>query len=58
LRIWRLRAIVYKTIYEDTEKEVKVNLERRIQQVKDDVKIEQFADQQVPNPALDQNVKA
>jgi len=41
LKVANLEAesLAYKTVYEDTEKEVKVNLERRIQQVKDDVKI-------------------
>jgi hypothetical protein len=37
---------------------MKAKLERKIQEVKEEVKIEPFADQQVYNPALDQKVKA
>jgi|LauGreDrversion4_2_1035121.scaffolds.fasta_scaffold1217846_1 hypothetical protein len=60
LKIANLEAesLAYQTVYEDTEKEMKAKLERRIIEVKEEIKIEPFADQQVHNPASDPKVKA
>jgi hypothetical protein len=60
LKIANLEAesLAYQTVYEDTEKEMKAKLERRIIEVKEEIKIEPFSDQQVHNPASDPKVKA